>query len=304
MNPMDEAWSMLKAVAGQPLFPIKRHEKLPNLEGFQMGRRGLSSAALPSSLSYYGQKGWLVPQLREDFEPYREHGSFHDVLGGSGAALYGVNPKRGSWHDTSEPLVNFKQHLKRGLTIPHGGPNTKEVFNELRDTYNAVRRAAPHSKEAAQLYFILNRRGWRGMMEENKQGNLNTSWGGPNPSLEREFDLTPYQRPLHRWKMGQQDFRTTMQQLRGDPDAYAFLDGPYPTRQGKYGQDDFPDELWEQIRDLALEHKGPSMTTTYATPEMLDLFDTGDFDVELQRPPHVQRTAAQTPELIARRGPA
>jgi len=274
------------------------------MEGF----KPRSVAGLPSPLSYYGRKGWMVPKLREDFEDFRDTHSFDDIFGGSGSALMGVNPKRGSWSDTSAPLINFMRHLKRGMTIPKGGPNTKEEYNKMRDRYNHLQTTDPNSKEAAQLYFMLNRRGYRGLMEHNLQGGLNSPWGGPTGEgtrtgdIARPFDLTPYKRPMHRWKIDNRDFRDVMRGLGRN--SFAYLDPPYPKRQGKYGQGGFGDELQTAVRDAALAHPGPVAVSNYATPEMLDLYQD-DFDIETMTPKQGMhskpRVTQQIPEMIARR---
>jgi len=303
MMPIDAAWSVLKAVSGQPLFPVKRHDKLPHEPGLQPG----SSAAFASPLSYYGRKGWLVPQLREDFEPFRDTHSFHDIFGGSGQAIMGVNPKQGSWNDPDEPLSNFMRHLKRGLTIPDFGPNTKENFYRLVSRYNHVMATDPTSREAAQLYWALNKRGRMGAMEHNLRGEFNTPWGGFRPEYERQFDLTPIKRPMHRWKIQSKDFRDVMRGL--DDDAFAYLDPPYDKRHGRYGQGGFKDELQRDVRDVALAHPGPVMVSNYATPEMLDLYED-DFDIEtidrgaranLIAGAHGRKVGGTPQEMIARR---
>lgn len=301
--PIDAAWSVLKAVAGQPTFPVTHHSHptrgLDAMEGF----KPRSIAGLPTPLNYYGGKGWLVPQLRELYEPFRDTHSFHDVFGGSGAAIMGVNPKRGSWNDTSSPLVNFQRHLKRGLTIPNFGPNTKDNYKQLKDRYNHLQMTDPHSVEAAQLYFALNRRGHSGLMEHNKQGRLMSSGGHGNPNLERAFDLTSYKRPMHRWKIDNRDFRDVMRGLGRN--SFGYIDPPYPKRQGQYGQGGFGDELQTAVRDAALAHPGPVVVSNYATPEMLELYQD-DFDIETKTPRQGmlganKRITQQIPEMIARR---
>src|SRR5436309_7623803 len=113
-------------------------------------------APLRPPLKWAGGKRWLVPLLRQMWEPHRERRLVEPLCGGLAVAL-GLMPERARLNDVNPHTINFYQWLSRGLDVTIDMQNDEQAYYELRTRFNQLIAAeAGASAEAAQLFYYLN----------------------------------------------------------------------------------------------------------------------------------------------------
>lgn len=115
---------------------------------------------MPPPLKWAGGKRWQVPHL----EPF---------AGGLAVAL-GLSPAQAILNDINPHLISFYGWLRRGLKITIPLENDETLFYEHRKRFNALLGAGRGtSKEAASLFYFLNRTGYNGLCRFNRSGEFN-----------------------------------------------------------------------------------------------------------------------------------
>ena len=118
----------------------------------------------------------------------------------------GLDPDRALLNDANAPLVDFYRWLGRGLELDIPMANEAELFYAHRRRFNELLRDGHgHTREAASLFYFLNRTGYNGLCRFNGRGEFNVPFGRYARIAYRR-DFRPYAPVLSRWTFTSGDF--------------------------------------------------------------------------------------------------
>jgi DNA adenine methylase len=250
-------------------------------------------------LKWAGGKRWLVPRLRQLWEPLRERRLVEPFAGGLAVSL-GLQPARALLNDINPHTIHFYRWLQRGLTIDRELQNDATAYYTARERFNDLIAAGQaDGSEAAGLFYYLNRTGYNGLCRFNRRGQFNVPFGR-YATIAYTTDFTPYKEAFANWNFTHGDFAA----LSLEPDAAIYADPPYDVEFTQYSAGGFG---WpEQIRlaHWLAAHPGPVILSNQATDRIVHLYDSLGFTLEYHDAPRMiscngDRTRAR--EVLAMR---
>ena len=133
--------------------------------------------ALAPPLKWAGGKRWQVPYLRRLWTEHAGRRLVEPFCGGLAVAL-GLSPGRALLNDANPHLINFYRWLQKGLRVDLRMENDERVFYRHRDRFNQLLASGKsRSREAAALFYYLNRTGYNGLCRFNRSGEFNVPFG-------------------------------------------------------------------------------------------------------------------------------
>src|SRR5260221_1919058 len=139
---------------------------------------------------------WMRHQERRMVEPF---------CGGLAVAI-GLMPTRAIINDINPHLIHFFSWLRRGLHIECRMENASELYYAHRKRFNELARSgAEDSKEAAELFYFLNRTGYNGLCRFNRSGEFNVPFG-KYKTINYTTDFSAYQAVFFSWDLKIGDF--------------------------------------------------------------------------------------------------
>ena len=254
----------------------------------------------PGLLKWAGGKRWLVPTLRKHWLLHSNRRLVEPLCGGLAIAL-GLRPNRALLNDINPHAINFYRWVKSGLRTRIRMENDRELFLRSRIRFNKlVERGKSHSKEAAVLFYYLNRTGYNGLCRFNKRGEFNVPFGRYN-SINYRNNFLDHKAIFHSWDFSNKDFRDI--ELR--PSDFIYADPPYDVQFRQYSREGFS---WRDQEDLATRlaaHPGPVVLSNQATERIIHLYKELGFDLDyLPGPRMISCTGDRSPalEVLATRG--
>jgi DNA adenine methylase len=236
--------------------------------------------ALDPPLKWAGGKRWLVPRLRELYQPFRDRRLVEPFMGGLAVAL-GLMPEKVLLGDVNPNLVNFYSCLQKGLVVEADFQNERGYFLEARRRFNALlSENRGDTPEAAALFYYLNRTCFNGLCRFNNRGEYNVPFGSYK-TINYMKDFSDYAAAFAGWEFVCGDFENVVLA----PDDFIYTDPPYDVEFTKYAKDDF---TWRDQERLALwlsRHPGPVVASNQATPRILDLYKDLGFCIETAKAP-------------------
>lgn len=225
-------------------------------------------------LKWAGGKRWLVPYLRSLWEPYKEQRLVEPLCGGLSVAL-GLSPSRALLNDVNVHAINFFRWLKRGLIITIRMENNQRVYYAHRKRFNEiVKDGGSESKEAAEIFYYLNRTCYNGLCRFNLSGEFNVPFGQyKRPRYIRDF--TAYKRVFRHWKFSVGDFGKV--QLL--PSDFLYADPPYDVEFTEYSSGGFSWDDQVRLARWLLRHSGPVVLCNQATPRVCALYNDLGFEL-------------------------
>jgi len=218
-------------------------------------------------LKWAGGKRWQLPHLRKFWDRENHRRLVEPFCGGLAVAL-GLQPAEALLNDANPHLINFYEWLQRGLRISIEMANDAEIFYEHRDRFNQLLRTGKGgTREAASLFYYLNRTGYNGLCRFNRSGEFNVPFGRyANINYRRSF--VDY-RPLFKtWEFS----RATFDQIRLRPDDFVYADPPYDVEFTTYSAGGFTWEDQVRTAELLPEHGGPILLSNQATKRIVKLY--------------------------------
>jgi DNA adenine methylase len=235
-------------------------------------RRAAQSLRPP--LKWAGGKRWLVPHLRPLWEPFQDHRLVEPLCGGLAVAL-GLMPERALLNDVNPHNINFYRWLKAGLTIDLRMENDRGCFDRGRRRFNKlITNGGSASKEAAELFYYLNRTGYNGLCRFNRKGEFNVPFGR-HSTINYVRDFGAYAPALEAWEFTIGDFEAI--DLRHDDFVYA--DPPYDVEFTQYSKEGFGWENQVRLARWLARHAGPVVLSNQATPRVMDLYRDLGFEL-------------------------
>jgi DNA adenine methylase len=214
------------------------------------------------------------------------------------AVVLGLAPTAALLNDANPHLINFYRWVKRGLRIEVPMENDRALYYRHRQRFNAVLADGHHrTREAAALFYYLNRTGYNGLCRFNKQGGFNVPFGR-YARIAYTRDFSRYRQPFAGWRFTSVDIARVG--LRVDDFVYA--DPPYDVPFTQYASGGFGWDDQVRTAELLSDHPGPVVLANQATPRIQDLYRQLGYSItELDAPRRISRTGDRTParEVLA-----
>ena len=210
----------------------------------------------------------------------------------------GLMPTRAVLNDANPHLVNFYRWLQKGLRVDWPMRNDEVAFYERRERFNAILASSKaNTREAAGLFYYLNRTGYNGLCRFNSRGQFNVPFGRYK-TINYTADFTAYKEVLSSWTFTVGD----VSELAIDRDDFIYADPPYDVDFTQYAQGGFTWEDQKRTAELLSRHPGPVVLVNQATPRIKDLYKALGFRIrELDAPRRISCNGDRSParEVIA-----
>ncbi|HKQ96244.1 MAG TPA: Dam family site-specific DNA-(adenine-N6)-methyltransferase [Candidatus Polarisedimenticolia bacterium] len=263
-------------------------------------RKGPSKPAeLRPPLKWAGGKRWQVPHLQPLWKAHSHRRLVEPFCGGLAVSL-GLNPRQALLNDVNPHLINFYQWLKRGLVIDLDMRNDERQYYRHRTRFNDLLAERKHTKkDAAALFYYLNRTGYNGLCRFNRSGEFNVPFGRYK-TIGYVKDFSPFAVLFARWDFSSTDFEG----LPLEPDDFVYADPPYDVEFTSYSQGGFS---WaDQVRTAKwlVKHRGPVVLVNQATEKIMELYSGLGYKISSHKAPRrINCTGDRTPadEVMATR---
>jgi DNA adenine methylase len=248
-------------------------------------------------LKWAGGKRWQVPHLRPLWERNINRRLVEPFCGGLAVTL-GLSPQRALLNDINPHVINFYGWLKRGLTTSLVMTNNERQYYAHRERFNQLLtdgKAA--SREAAALFYYLNRTGYNGLCRFNRKGGFNVPFGRYT-RITYTRDFTPYSKGISDWDFVNTDFEA----VPLAPDDFVYADPPYDVEFTSYAKEGFGWEDQVRAAEWLAKHPGPVVLSNQATERIVKLYKRLGFTLKfLQAPRMISCTGDRTParEVLA-----
>ena len=128
---------------------------------------------LTPPLKWAGGKRWLIPHIEAHWEKHSKRRLVEPFCGGLAIAL-GLRPEHALLNDINAPLMNFYAWLKKGLSnLRLDMENDADAYYAHRKRFNHLLMSGKgHQKQAAELFYYLNRTGYNGLCRFKRQGRV------------------------------------------------------------------------------------------------------------------------------------
>ena len=250
-------------------------------------------------LKWAGGKRWLVPHLLPLWDRYRMRRLVEPLCGGLAVSL-GLAPARALINDLNPHTINFYRWLKRGLRIPLEMQNDQASFYQQRSRFNQlIRDDKADNKEAASIFYYLNRTCYNGLCRFNSKGEFNVPFGRYK-KLNYKTDFTEYASAFAQWDFTCVDF----EKLSLRPDDFVYADPPYDVQFTSYSKKIFKWDDQVRLARWLARHPGPVILSNQATDRICHLYEDLGYAVRtLTAPRMINSTGDRTPakEVLALR---
>lgn len=252
-------------------------------------------------LKWAGGKTWLIPHLRKLWQPQQE---LWDLFCGSLAVGLALGPRRAVCNDANPHLQNLHQQVQAGLSndldIHLELENSEALYYTHRTRFNAVAGDPQRNREAALLFYYLNRTGFNGLCRFNRKGEYNVPFGRYKTITYRQ-NFADYQATMEGWTFPVGDFG----RLQPPANAFVYADPPYVATEFT-AYDGNPFTWADQMRLLTflVRHPGPVVASNRADPALVDCYRAAGFNVQqLEAPRRISCTGDRSPvlEMLASR---
>ena len=272
---------------------------MPAMPAAATADRAAHCAPLLPPLKWAGGKRWQVPLLQPLWAPHRHRRLVEPFCGGLAVPL-GLRPQRAWLNDLNPHLVNFYRCLQQGMRIELPLANDRALYDAHRERFNALLRdGRQETREAAALFYFLNRTGYNGLCRFNRRNQFNVPFGRYH-SIPYLTDFSRYADVLGAWTFSCVEFDALP--LAGDDFVYA--DPPYDVPFRQYAARGFSWDDQVRTAEFLAGHRGPVVLANQATPRILDLYRGLGYDLRLvDAPRRISCNGNRTParEVLATR---
>lgn len=245
---------------------------------------------LKPPLKWAGGKRWLVPHLKPIWDRYSDRRYVEPFCGGLAVAL-GLQPARALLNDINPHLINFYRHLQTGMQPQLAMRNNERLFYKRRTRFNKlIQNGGAQSREAAELFYYLNRTCFNGLCRFNKGGGFNVPFG-TYKQINYASDFSPYAQVLGRWEFTNTDVAA----METQADDFIYADPPYDVEFTTYSSGGFSWDDQRRTAELLAKHPGPVVISNQATPRIVELYQDLGFELSyLAGPRRISCTGDRT----------
>ena len=264
-----------------------------------LARDNSEPPSLNPPLKWAGGKRWLAPHLEPVWQKHRKRRYVEPFCGGLAIAL-GLEPQSALLSDVNPHLINFYRHVRRGLRLEIDARYDRKLFAAHRARFNQlIANGSARTKEAAQLFYYLNRTCFNGLCRFNRDGEFNVPFG-QYKTVNYARDFGAYQNIFRRWQFMNKDL-ARLPIERGD---FIYADPPYDVEFTTYSAGGFSWDDQVRTAELLARHRGPVLLSNQATDRIISLYRSLGFDLKFFAAPrriscNGDRTAAR--EVLASR---
>lgn len=248
-------------------------------------------------LKWAGGKRWQLSELLPYWNANSGRRLVEPFCGGL-AVTTGLNPRKATLNDVNPHLINFYQHLKKGLTISFEMAKNETKYYRCRRRFNELlSKGEWNTEEAAGLFYYLNRTGYNGLCRFNSKGGFNVPFG-QYKTITYRTEFPEYKQAFKDWMFTCMDF----EQLVLEPTDFVYADPPYDVEFTAYSKGGFSWADQERTANWLAIHKGPVILSNQATDRIVDLYASLGFDLKfLKAPRRISCTGDRTPapEVLA-----
>jgi DNA adenine methylase len=256
-------------------------------------------STLRPPLKWAGGKRWQVPHIQPLWRVQTHRRLVEPFCGGLAVTL-GLMPERALLNDANPHLINFYHWLQRGLHVDLTMENNEDLFYKHRKRFNALlANDKATSREAAAIFYFLNRTGFNGLCRFNRTGEFNVPFGR-YARITYTRDFTPYRNVFADWVFMNGDFES----MPLEREDFVYADPPYDVEFTQYAKDGFAWEDQERTAVWLAKHPGPVVLVNQATERIERLYRRLRYDVRfLDAPRRISCTGDRTParEIIGTR---
>jgi len=260
--------------------------------------RVLSSLRPP--LKWAGGKRWQIPQIRPLWEAQAASVRLVEPFCGGLAVALGLAPARALLNDANPHLINFYRWLQRGLRADIPMENDEAFYYAQRSRFNALLAGGGEdSREAALLFYYLNRTGFNGLCRFNSQGAFNVPFGRYT-RITYLRDFRPYRAAFAGWRFEACDIES----VALEDDDFVYADPPYDVEFTHYARGGFSWADQERTAAWLARHPGPVVLVNQATSRIEALYRHLEYTVRfLSAPRRISCTGDRLParEILATR---
>ena len=218
-------------------------------------------------LKWAGGKRWLVQHLEPIWRKHQARCYVEPFCGGLGVAL-GLQPERALLNDLNPHLVNFYKQIQNGLSLKIETRYDKTLFYAHRAHFNKlVGNGRANTKQAAQLFYYLNRTCYNGLCRFNLSGEFNVPFGLYR-TVNYATDFAAYRRLFQRWKFTNQD----LEKLAIESRDFIYADPPYDVEFTTYSAGGFSWDDQVRTAEWLARHRGPVLLSNQATARIVRLY--------------------------------
>lgn len=207
-------------------------------------------------------------------------------------------PRRARLNDVNPHLISFYRWIQRGLTVDLPMENDESLYYRHRDHFNRLlTRGEGELREAAALFYYLNRTGFNGLCRFNRAGEFNVPFGRYT-RIRYTRDFTQYREMFAGWMFTSVD----VESMPLEADDFVYADPPYDVEFTQYAKDGFSWEDQQRTATHLARHPGPVVLVNQATPRIEALYRGLGFEIAfLQAPRRISCTGDRTParEILA-----
>ena len=249
-----------------------------------------ATVLLPPPLKWAGGKRWQVPHLKPLWAHHTHRRLVEPFCGGL-AVMLGLAPRRALLNDANPHLINFYRWLQKRLTIDLPMENDEGLFYRHRDRFNALLSAGKEgTREAAGLFYFLNRTGFNGLCRFNRSGEFNVPFGRYTRIRYRR-DFTPYREVFAEWRIA----NTDVEAVPLEDEDFVYADPPYDVDFTQYAKDGFTWQDQERTARWLAKHTGPVVLVNQATTRIETLYRELGYAVDfLNAPRRISCTGDRT----------
>ncbi len=262
----------------EPVLEFRRRKSMP--------ATSINGDSLNPPLKWAGGKRWQLPHVKEYWDCESHRRLVEPFCGGLAVAL-GLMPQRALLNDINPHLINFYSWLRRGLKISIEMKYDEALFYRHRSRFNEVLRTGKAAnKEAASLFYYLNRTAYNGLCRFNRQGEFNVPFGKYSDVKYRR-DFTTYKSAFSNWEFSHVRF----DQVTLKPDDFVYADPPYDVEFTQYSKEGFGWNDQVHTAEILARHEGPVILSNQATRRIVKLYrDLGYRLIKLDAPRRISCT--------------
>jgi DNA adenine methylase len=216
------------------------------------------------------------------------------------AVALGLRPGSALLNDTNPHLINFYKWLKAGLVATIEMENEQGLYYRHRERFNRlIWEGEANSREAASLFYYLNRTGFNGLCRFNSRGEYNVPFGR-HKTITYTRDFSRYAEALAGWELKVGD----LSEISTGPADFIYADPPYDVEFTEYSAGGFSWDDQVRLAHWLARLDNPIVASNQATTRILELYTGLGFDINVVDAPRmISRTGDRTPakEMLATR---